>query len=80
MMKGRGGPAALPTSRLQGNAERANLQNDHHDEGADVHVDNDNDDDDDNDDDGADVLVPGLLSLQTLSDCFPGTDGLRVAR
>lgn len=77
VMKGRGGPAVVPTSRLQQNACRANLQNDRHDDGAVGHV--DNDDDDDHNDDDADVLVPGLLSLQTLSDGSPGTDGLGVS-
>lgn len=76
---GGSGPAALPTSRLQGNAERAYLQNHHHDDDDDGHEDNDDEDDDGDDDDDADVLVAGLLSRQTLSDGPPGADGLRVA-
>lgn len=75
------GPAALPTSRLQGNAERAYLQNHHHDDDDDGHEDNDDEDDDGDgdDDDDADVLAAGLLSRQTLSDGPPGADGLRAA-
>lgn len=76
---GGSGPAALPTSRLQGNAERAYLQNHHHDDDDDGHEDNDDEDGDGDDDDDADVLVAGLLSRQTLSDGPPGADGLRVA-
>lgn len=52
---GGSGPAALPTSRLQGNAERAYLQNHHHDDDDDGHEDNDDEDDDGD----ADVLVAG---------------------
>lgn len=75
MIKGRGRPAMVLTSKLQRNAGRAILPNDHHDDAAVGHVDND---DDDHDDD-AEVLVPGHLSLQTLSYSFPGTNGLKVS-